>query len=88
MRLLYIHFERSDDPRKKGVLNKINGQLKAFQKKGISTDLVYLKNKRQLYFNDELLTYVIYRHFLGRYLLFFSILKRIKNSDYSLIYIR
>ena len=85
---MYIHFERSDDPRKKGVLNKINGQLKAFQKKGISTDLVYLKNKRQLYFNDELLTYVIYRHFLGRYLLFFSILKRIKNSDYSLIYIR
>jgi hypothetical protein len=85
---LYIHFEETYNNRKAGILNKIYGQLEAFNKFGYSFDIVSFTNKYTLCLNGKVVLKLPSRLLLFRYLIFSKIYSVIKKKKYSIIYIR
>lgn len=87
-KLLYIHFEETDNPNKKGILNKLNGKFKAFKKAGYGVDTVSFKTKKLLQFNGKTILQLPSRNLFFRYFIFQTILKKIPDNKYNFIYIR
>ena len=88
-RIVYLLFDNIHLYEKGGISNKVNGQVKAFEKKGFHVDLVSFKKKNELFFNNEKILKVPSKILFFKFLIFKKIINKItRQAPYEFIYIR
>ena len=88
-RIVYLLFDNIHLYEKGGINNKVNGQVKAFEKNGFHVDLVSFKKKNELFFNSEKILKIPSKILFFKFLIFNRIINEITNqAPYEFIYIR
>ncbi|TYR72625.1 glycosyltransferase [Rossellomorea vietnamensis] len=86
MKILYLAAVDENENKDIGVINKINGQIAAFESLNINVDKLFY-NSHQMFFNGELF-YSFNTHYNRRIFMYERILKDLKVGSYQGVYIR